>query len=142
MRTAQRLGIVLMLVGMAVGQAAVADDVVVIVSVDSKIAALTKDQVADIFLGRLKQLVDGKSVEPIDQPEGSPTRNAFYSKYVGKTPAELKAHWAKIIFTGRGQPPPTVPGASDALLRVAQDPRAIAYIDRALADGRVKILIP
>jgi ABC-type phosphate transport system substrate-binding protein len=142
MRAAQRLGIVLLLVGMAADQAAASDDVVVIVSVDSKIAALTKNQVSDIFLGRLKLLTDGKPVDPIDQPEGSPTRIAFYAKFVGKTPAELKAHWAKIIFTGRGQPPPTVPGDSDALLRVAQDPRAIAYIDRALADGRVKILIP
>jgi ABC-type phosphate transport system substrate-binding protein len=45
------------------------DELVVIVSSASAIAGLTKDQIADIFLGKLRQLPDGTKVVPIDSPK-------------------------------------------------------------------------
>src|SRR6188768_4088554 len=107
MRFRLRLGIAALLITLCVRSRAAADELVVIVSSASPIAGLTKDQIADIFLGKLRQLPDGTKVVPIDQPEGSPTRDAFYVQFTGKSPAQVKAHWSKIIFTGRGQPPPT-----------------------------------
>ena len=89
------------------------DDVVVVVSRESSVTALTRDQIADLFLGRLSRFPGGVKAAPIDQPEGSPVRNSFYADFAAKSPAQVKAHWSKIIFTGRGQPPQEIANAGD-----------------------------
>lgn len=115
-------------------------DVVVVVSRESAVTALTRDQVADLFLGKLSRFPGGSKAVPLDLPEGSAVRDAFYSQYAGKSAAQVKAHWSKIIFTGRGQPPAQTPDSRTALERLAGDPGAIAYIERSLADESVRIV--
>src|SRR6202167_1400973 len=90
--------------GLVLG-AAVRADVVAVVSSKNPLASLSKSQVADIFLGKTVRFPDGTLAVPIDQEEGSAARNEFYATFTGKSPAQLKSHWTKIIFTGRGQPP-------------------------------------
>lgn len=115
-------------------------EVVAVVSSKSAMTTLSKAQVIDIFLGKTTRLPDGTPVTPIDQTEGSPARDEFYAAYAGKSPAQVKSLWAKIIFTGRGQPPKSV--SSDAAVRlfIAVHPQAISYIDRSAVDATVKIL--
>jgi len=115
-------------------------EVVVIVSQQSTITTLTRDQVVDIFLGRVSRFPGGTKAVALDQPEASPLRESFYSEYAGKSPAQLKAHWAKIIFTGRGQPPAEAPDSQTARQRVAEDPAAIAYIERSQVDASVRVV--
>jgi hypothetical protein len=83
----------------------------------------------------------GQQALPIDQSEGVGARDDFYGKVTGKSPEQIKAHWSKIIFTGRGQPPKTVPDGVEVKRRVAISANAIGYMDRALVDGSVKILL-
>ena len=142
MRSTARVGALLLLTVLGPGHRAWAGDVVVIVSAKSRIAELTQSQVTDLFLGRLKQLSDGTRLVPVDHPEGSAARDEFYSRYAGKTPAQLKAYWSKMIFTGRGQPPVILADAAEVRKRVARDPQSIAYLERALADDTVRILPP
>jgi hypothetical protein len=59
----------------------------------------------DIFLGKTARFPDGSQAVPVDQSEGTIVRDEFYNKLVGKSAAQMKAYWSKIIFTGRGQPP-------------------------------------
>jgi ABC-type phosphate transport system substrate-binding protein len=113
-------------------------DVVAVVSAQSPVEHLSKQQLADIFLGRTARLPSGEPVVPIDQEEGSPARDEFYLIFVAKTPAQLRAHWSKIIFTGRGKPPQTVPDGSAARELVIANPRAITYLDRSQLNGAVK----
>jgi ABC-type phosphate transport system substrate-binding protein len=119
---------------------AAAPDVVVIVSSKSAVTTLTRAQAADLFLGKVSRLPGGGKAVPLDQPEGSPVRDSFYVEFAGKTAAQVKAHWSKIIFTGRGQPPAQVNDGPAALRRVAEDPNTIAYIERSLADDTVRIV--
>ena len=116
-------------------------EVVVVVSAKSPLAALSKNQVVDIFLGRASHFPDGRPAVPLDQVEGSAIRDGFYNDYAGKTPAQLKAHWSKIIFTGRGQPPREVANGVELKKRLAENPNAIGYIERTLVDGTVKVLL-
>lgn len=116
-------------------------EVVVIVSRQSAVEKLTREQVGDLFLGKLSRL-GGVKVVPLDRPEGSPVRDAFYAEFAGKSAAQIKAHWSKIIFTGRGQPPAQVADGEAARLRVAEDPAAVAYIERSLVDDSVRIVAP
>jgi len=120
--------------------AAGAEDIVAVVSAKSPITALNSEQVADIFLGKTTRFPDGSAAIPIDQNEDSPDRDRFYAQYTGKSPAQVKAHWSKLIFTGRGQPPRQVANGAEAKRAVAQDPHAIAYIDNRLVDSSVRVL--
>jgi ABC-type phosphate transport system substrate-binding protein len=85
--------------------AANAGDFVVIASSNSNIGKLTKEQVADIFLGKSTSLPSGGKAVLIDQPDSSSLRDAFYSKVTGKSAAQVKSTWAKLSFTGKGTPP-------------------------------------
>ena len=101
---------------------------------------MSKAQLTDIFLGSLGRFPNGTQAIPIDQPEGSPARDEFYAKYASKTPAQIKAHWAKIVFTGRGQPPKTVSTDAEIKRLITADPQAVSYIDRSALDSSVRML--
>jgi ABC-type phosphate transport system substrate-binding protein len=115
-------------------------DVVAVVAANSHVTALSKSQVADIFLGKSYRFPDGVQAVPIDQNEGSPARDEFYATLAGKSPAQLKAYWSKIIFTGRGQPPPVVSNDVEMKKRLALNTAAIGYIDAKLVDASVRVL--
>ena len=117
-------------------------DVVAVVASTSTITTLSKEQLTDIFLGKVSRFPNGTRAAPIDQEEGSPARDEFYATYAGKSPAQMKSHWAKIIFTGRGQPPKAVSNSIEARKLIAANPQAISYIERSALDGTVRIVTP
>lgn len=122
-----------------IGSAASAD-VVAVVSSKSTVTSLTVAQVADIFLGRMSRFPNGTPAVPVDLSDGSAERDEFYVKVAGKTPAQVKAYWSKIIFTGRGQPPKAVPNDFDVKKYVAANPDAIGYIEEKMVDDTVRVL--
>lgn len=117
---------------------AIAVELVVIVSARNPVASLRADQVADIFLGQIASFPDGREAVALDQRLGAPEREAFYARVAAKNPALLKAHWSKMIFTGRGQPPQEVAGSAAVRRLVADNPGLIGYIDKAALDASVK----
>ena len=133
---------VVLLLGLAFGLAAPlhAQEVVAVVSAKSPVTALNAAQVADIFLGKTTRFPDGTPAMPIDLNEESAVRERFYAQYTGKSPAQVKAHWAKIIFTGRGQPPRQAASSAEAKKLVAENPGAIGYIDASQVDASLRIL--
>jgi ABC-type phosphate transport system substrate-binding protein len=116
-------------------------DVVAIVSSTSTVTSLSSAQVTDIFLGKVSRFPNGTLAVPIDQAEGSPARDEFYATFANKSPAQVKAHWTKIIFTGRGQPPKSVSNSIELRKLIAANPQAISYIERSALDSTVKVLI-
>jgi ABC-type phosphate transport system substrate-binding protein len=115
-------------------------DVVPVVSAKSSVDHLSKQDLSNIFLGRTARLPDGDEVVPVDQDEGSAARDEFYLKFLGKTPAQVRAHWSKIIFTGRGKPPLSLPNGMEARKFVLTNPHAIAYLERSQIDATVKVV--
>ncbi|MBA5690384.1 phosphate ABC transporter substrate-binding protein [Rugamonas apoptosis] len=116
-------------------------EVVVIVSARNPVKALSGEQAADLFLGKSADFPNGLHAVPIDQSEGSPVRDAFYLKNSGKAPAQMKAHWARMLFTGRGQPP-VESGDNAAIKRlVADNPNLVGYIDRSALDPSVRAVL-
>ena len=113
---------------------------VVVVSAKNPVAALSKNQVVDIFLGKSTRFPNGEQAIPLDQPEGSPVRDEFYASVAGKSAAQMKAHWSKIIFTCRGQPPKEAANDSETKKLLANNPNAISYIDKSDLDNSVKTL--
>jgi ABC-type phosphate transport system substrate-binding protein len=119
----------------------VSADVVPVVSATSSVTNLSKAQVVDIFLGRRTRFPNGSPALPIDQSEGSAAREEFYSRIADMTPAQLKAFWSKIIFTGRGQPPMAVATSLEAKKALKANPNAISYIDQSLVDSSVRVVL-
>lgn len=119
---------------------AAAQDVVPVVSARSPVTSLSSSQVADIFLGKTARFPDGTQAVPIDLDEDSPARERFYARYTGKSPAQVKAHWSKLVFTGRGQPPRQAASSAEARKLVAENPSAIGYIDSSQVDSSVRVL--
>jgi ABC-type phosphate transport system substrate-binding protein len=107
-------------------------DVVVVVSAKSPAAKLSKEQVADIFLGRSTSMV------PLDQAAGAAVRDEFYSKVTGQTAAQVKTLWAKLSFSGKGTPPKALGSDDEVKAQLAANPNAIAYMDKSKVDASVK----
>jgi hypothetical protein len=119
---------------------ALSAEVMVVVGTKSNLVALNKNQVKDIFLGRLISLPNGSSATPVDQAETNPLREEFYVKVTNQTAAQVKAHWAKLYFTGRGQPPKEAINSSEIKRLLNAIPASIAYIERAALDSTVKVI--
>jgi ABC-type phosphate transport system substrate-binding protein len=107
-------------------------DVVVIGNLNA--AVLTKEQVADIFLGK------DQSLTPLDQPESAAIRADFYKKTTDRNLQQVKAIWSRLVFSGRGQPPKELQDAAAVKKAVAADPKAVGYINKADIDGTVKVV--
>ncbi len=127
---------------LSLGAGTAAAEVVAVVSAGSAVTQLSRNQIADIFMGKLNRFPNGEPATPIDHPEGSAERDEFYERYAGRSAAQMKAHWAKIIFTGRGQPPATAAGGAAVKKRLAVDPNGIGYIDAKLVDASVRVIEP
>lgn len=119
---------------------AVLAEVVVVVADESHVKALDRTDLRDIYLGRMDHLPSGDPVVPIDQTERASAYAAFYRDYLGQTPAQVKAHWSKRIFTGRGQPPRSVDDGAAMARAVAGNPNAIGYLDADLVDARLRVV--
>ena len=141
MHARHRVGLAIVALTLGLCIRAVSADVVAAVSSKSPITTLSKNQVMDIFLGKTTRFPDGSSAVPIDQSEGSAARDEFYSRFADMSPAQVKAFWAKIIFTGRGQPPKTVATSLEAKMALVANPNAISYIDQTLVDSSLRVVL-
>ncbi len=115
-------------------------ELVIVVARDNPLTRLDRAELADIYLGRLSRFPDGGRAVPIDQREGAAARDEFYSDYLGQSPAQIKAHWSKLIFTGRGQPPRSLPNGPAMVEFVAGNPEAIGYVDSQHINSDVRIV--
>ena len=117
---------------LALASQAMAGDIVVIMAPNA--APLTKEQVTNVYLGRALDF------KPVDLPESNTTRNDFYKKATDRDSAQVKAAWARLMFTGHGQPPKVMPDAAAVKKAVAADPKSVGYIDKADVDSTVKVV--
>lgn len=116
-----------------------------------KIAVVGNDSVKDsLNLDDLKQayLLNGirsKSgifIQPIDFDEESPLRDDFYRRLLGRNRAQMKSYWARIIFTGKGSPPPVVKSTKEAReLLKSNDAPTIVYIKESELESKDKVLL-
>lgn len=131
-RIALKLRLTLAL-GVLLSAPAMASDIVVVMGASA--TPLTRDQVADVYLGR------SNALKPLDLPESNELRDAFYKKATDRDPAQVKAVWSRLIFTGQGQPPKELPDATAVKKAVAADSKLVGYIDKSDVDASVKIVL-
>ncbi|SDS90976.1 hypothetical protein SAMN05216198_3120 [Halopseudomonas litoralis] len=91
-------------------------------------------EVANIFLGK------DKSLSGVDQKDWNPTKDKFYTSVANKNESQLKSYWSGLIFTGKGQPLPSVGDDTAVLAKVAAEADAIGYVDSSVVTDQVKVL--
>lgn len=116
-------------------------DLVVVAHPKSGIEQLTRDEVANIFLGRYRRLSSGVTAEPLDLPAASDARAVFYRQLVGKSLPEINAYWARLVFSGKTRPPEVAADADEALRLVMARPGVLAYVERKKAEKADKGVI-
>jgi hypothetical protein len=126
-------GALLLGCSLLIASLASAGDLVVIMAPGAPL--LSKDQVANVYIGRRSDL------KPLDLPASAAERDAFYKKATARDAAQIKAVWARILFTGRGQPPKELPDEAAIKKAVAGDPKAVGYIEKANVDSTVKVVL-
>lgn len=118
-----------------------AQTLVVIVNPSMGVQHLSRREVLDIFMGRYRTFPSGASALPIDLDVNSTERRQFYLLLAHKEPADMGSYWARLTFSGKISPPFAVPDARMAIDIVANNPNAIAYVDRSAVDQRVRIAL-
>lgn len=113
----------------------------VIVSSANPSSSIDSDGVSRIFLGKTSNFPGGGQAIPVDQNDGSASRDAFNEKILGKNANQLKAYWSRLIFTGKGTPPKEVGDDSATKALVAANPNMIGYIDSSAVDDSVKVVL-
>ena len=111
-----------------------AGEIVVVTGADA-IVSVTREQLADIYLGR------STALKPLDLPESNELHDAFYKKATGRDGSQVKAVWSRLIFTGQGRPPKELVDAIAVKRAVAADPKLVGYIDRSDVDVTVKVVL-
>jgi hypothetical protein len=127
---------ILLCIGFASFAAASAGaELVIIVNPKSPAVTMSVDEVANVYLGKDPRF------SPVDLPESAQARSEFYMKVAGKNAAQVKALWARLVFTGKMQPPKEVASPGDALKFVADNDRGMAYVEKSALDNSVKTVL-
>ncbi len=126
----------LLALAMATAALPAAAETVVIVSAKNPASRMFSEQAAQFFLGKSTMFT------PIDQAEGSAIRNEFYKKVADKDAGQVKALWSKLVFTGKATAEPKeFKSNAEVKKAVADDPKAIGYIDKSAVDDSVKVIL-
>lgn len=115
-------------------------ELVVVVNARAGVAAMTRNEVANIFLGRYRAFFNGLEAEPIDVEDRNPERARFYSLLLGKNLSEINAYWSRQTFSGRVRPIARAASADEVLHWVASHPGGIGFVDASKTDARVRVV--
>ncbi|GAB2916490.1 phosphate ABC transporter substrate-binding protein [Rheinheimera gaetbuli] len=107
---------------------------VVIVVNPGMTEVVSTDEVARIYTGRSSALV------PVNLKDADAKRAVFDEKAVGRSSAQLKAYWSKLVFTGKGNPPQEVASDADVIAFISNNEYGIGYIDAANVTDKVKVI--
>ena len=127
------IGLVLMLAAAGV----CADDAafLVVVHRSNPTASLTRGELSAIYMKRTKSWRGGREIVPVDHFATVRVREEFSRAIHGKSVAYVTRYWQRLIFSGRGIPPPQLPSDAAVLELVQAHPGAIGYVSRATKPG-------
>ncbi len=103
-------------------------------------AALDQDSIQRIFLGKTRAFPGGGEAVAISAKEGSPEEAEFTEKVLSKSPKQLKAYWAKMVFTGKGTPPRQIDSAAEMVKLISANPNLIGFIPAGTGGSGVKVV--
>lgn len=83
---------------------------------------------------------DGQAVHVFVLPDDHPVHIRFAKVVLGVFPHQLRLAWDRQVFSGTAQAPTRVTSEREMLERVATTPGAIGYVNKEVANARVRVL--
>lgn len=121
-------------------QGAIAEDEVVVITNLENANVIDRAYVVKVYTGAVKGWPDGSPIFVLDYGQDSELRKIFYSRFIGKSPAAMRAIWSQNIFTGKAMPPRVTQEDSEMKRIVAGNRNAIGYIRASQIDRTVKVI--
>ena len=112
----------------------------VIVNAKNPVARVDRQVVTDLFLKKRTRWSDDLSAQPVDLSQKSDTRARFSRAVLGRDVASVRRYWAKLVFSGRGVPPPELATDADVIKYVTEHAGGVGYVSSASALTGVKIV--
>jgi ABC-type phosphate transport system substrate-binding protein len=122
-----RIAVVIVGVMMALPSRAQAQYLVV-VNASNPLTAISRAQLADYLLGKVREWPHGPAVSASDLPITSRVRQSFSKSVLGQPAAAVRSFWQQQQFAGRGQAPPQFATDDDVLAYVRRTPGGVGYI--------------
>lgn len=102
--------------------------------------ALSESDLKRIFLGKMKKFPGADTVVVVNQPTGSDIKVSFDKALLGKSASQIKAYWAKLVFSGKGNAPQELSSDAEIIKLISENPAMIGYIDAASVTDGVKVV--
>jgi hypothetical protein len=134
------LGIALALTVLAPASIAGQEDRVAVIVHPQRHAALSIEEVTQIYLRRKRFWDDGAVIVPLNLPSGAPLRARFSGRVLYPTETRLADYWNRQYFYGI-LPPATLASTEAVRRYVASDPNAIGYVPVSEVDGSVRVIL-
>ena len=116
-------------------------DLRVIVHPSNSVNSLTTTELSRIYLKHQPQWSNGTQAQPIDLTPDSPVRSVFSDELLGRDVSSVRAHWQRLIFQGKGVPPPSRATEGEIVRFVSANRNAIGYVSRgAVSSSDVKVI--
>ncbi len=114
-------------------------DQIVIVNNNVSVGSLDGNTLKKIYLGKKTKWDNGDKIVPVTLKEG-PVHDNFLNNIIKKNNSQFLTYWKKMIFTGKGVPPRSVPSDTDVVNFVSSTPGGIGYIDSQTPHDAVKVV--
>jgi ABC-type phosphate transport system substrate-binding protein len=101
----------------------------IIVNADNPVQSVTREEARRVFLKQRASWDSDVRVEPVDQSLQSPIRLVFTRDVLRmERLSDVRAHWQRLMFTGRGSAPPVVSTEDEVIAFVADRPGGVGYV--------------
>ena len=102
-------------------------------------AAVSKNDLRDVFTGSATTLPGGINVVPVLLKAGT-AHEEFLQVYIGKNDAAYRAGWRSLVFSGQATMPKSLDSDAAVVDFVLHTPGAIGYIGKATSHEGVRVL--
>jgi len=100
----------------------------VVVNAANPTSALSKDDLARVYLKKQTTWKSGGAVAVVDQSPKAAVRAQFSMQVLGRDVPTMKNYWQQSLFSGRGVPPIEQASDEQVLSFVASNHGAIGYV--------------
>jgi len=115
-----------------------ASEIAVVVSLNFEGTNLDKRSVSRIFLAKTVKI---NSVRiRVYEVKNTKYKQSFYKAVSGKSPAQLRAYWTTLIFTGKAKPAKQLNDINELIAKMKIDNKVISYVPLSEVTDEMKIL--
>ncbi|HTJ97540.1 MAG TPA: hypothetical protein VL381_08730 [Rhodocyclaceae bacterium] len=127
--------------GLCLGLGEARADIYVIANANIADEQISKQQIADLYLGRTRTSPAGDYITLLDQSDSQPVRERFFRQMTNMSLPQVNAYWARLTFTGRQAPPQTKSNDLMVIQAVSRTPGSIGYVGSVPSDAQVRVIL-